>query len=66
MQGLFFLKKKTYHGLDGKMASFVQGPCKDFYHGWLALCKDSAKDLYNGFALCKDSGKKKTLPWIGW
>ena len=29
---VFFLK--TYHGLDGKMASFVQGPCKDFYHGW--------------------------------
>ena len=57
MQGLVL--KKTYHGLDGKMASFVQGPCKDFYHGWLALCKDSAKDLYNGFALCKDSGKKK-------
>ena len=28
------VKKKLYHGLDGKMASFVQGPCKDFYHGW--------------------------------
>ena len=28
------VKKELYHGLDGKMASFVQGPCKDFYHGW--------------------------------
>ena len=33
MQGLV-LKKFSCHGLDGKMASFVQGPCKDFYHGW--------------------------------